>query len=136
MTMARVKDGKVVAVGVFASLADTSSERLYQMGWRILKGTPKPADGQKYEYASPYTFDADEDCVFGTWNVVPESFFTDQSAKAARGDRDALLEESDWTQVADAPVDQQPWAVYRQALRDVPQQTGFPSDVTWPTKPE
>ena len=34
--------------------------------------------------------------------------------------RDRLLKESDWTQVADAPVDQQVWATYRQALRDFP----------------
>ena len=29
-----------------------------------------------------------------------------------------------------------PWAVYRQALRDIPEQPGFPWDVEWPTKPE
>ena len=34
--------------------------------------------------------------------------------------RDRLLNESDWTQVADAPVDRQAWATYRQALRDFP----------------
>ena len=30
---------------------------------------------------------------------------------------------------------QQLWAAYRQALLDVPNQAGFPTDVTWPTKP-
>ena len=34
--------------------------------------------------------------------------------------RDRLLNESDWTQVADAPVDRQAWATYRQTLRDFP----------------
>ena len=34
--------------------------------------------------------------------------------------RDGLLAASDWTQVADAPVDKQAWATYRQALRDFP----------------
>ena len=53
-----------------------------------------------------------------------------------RNQRDLLLAESDWTQVPDAPVDQQAWAEYRQKLRDVPQQTGFPTDINWPTKPE
>jgi len=37
-----------------------------------------------------------------------------------RRQRDALLAASDWTQVADAPVDRQAWADYRQALRDFP----------------
>ena len=34
--------------------------------------------------------------------------------------RDSMLKESDWTQVADAPVDRGAWATYRQALRDFP----------------
>jgi len=33
-------------------------------------------------------------------------------------------------------MDQAAWATYRQALRDVPQQAGFPSDINWPTTPE
>jgi len=53
----------------------------------------------------------------------------------ARAQRNSLLAASDWTQVADAPVDAAAWAAYRQALRDVPQQDGFPSNVEWPSKP-
>ena len=60
----------------------------------------------------------------------------EQLAAAARSQRDALLSQSDWTQVPDAPVDHQAWAEYRQALRDVPEQEGFPTDINWPTKPE
>ena len=45
-----------------------------------------------------------------------------------RHHRDRLLVESDWTQVADAPVDRQAWATYRQALRDFP--------ATWTEGPE
>ena len=52
-----------------------------------------------------------------------------------RRTRDKLLSESDWTQVADAPVDQAAWAAYRQALRDITQHNGFPNDLTWPAKP-
>ena len=52
-----------------------------------------------------------------------------------RRKRDKLLVACDWTQVADAPVDQASWAAYRQALRDVPAQSGFPDNVTWPDKP-
>ena len=37
-----------------------------------------------------------------------------------RAHRDRLLADSDWTQVADAPVDRDAWATYRQALRDFP----------------
>jgi hypothetical protein len=41
-------------------------------------------------------------------------------AKRMRNVRNQLLAVSDWTQVADAPVDRQAWADYRQALRDFP----------------
>ena len=60
---------------------------------------------------------------------------TEQLAAQVRGERDRLLANSDWTQVPDAPVDSTAWADYRQALRDVPQQAGFPNDVTWPEQP-
>lgn len=58
-----------------------------------------------------------------------------QQAAAIRSDRNRRLSESDWTQVADAPVDQAAWAVYRQALRDVTTQEEFPWNVTWPVEP-
>jgi len=52
-----------------------------------------------------------------------------------RSDRNARLAKSDWTQLADAPVDVGAWTDYRQALRDVPDQDGFPWSVEWPEKP-
>lgn len=52
-----------------------------------------------------------------------------------RVQRNALLAESDWTQVADAPVNKTAWAAYRQELRDITEQAGFPTEVIWPTKP-
>ena len=66
----------------------------------------------------------------------PDQRQLEQEAEDVREQRDALLKDSDWTQVSDAPVDQQAWKDYRQALRDVPEQEGFPTDINWPTKPE
>ena len=62
----------------------------------------------------------------------------DRAAAEIRTERDAKLTESDWTQVADAPVDQAAWATYRQALRDIPTHANFPylQKTDWPTKPE
>ena len=51
-----------------------------------------------------------------------------------RAERDALLTETDWWAVADRTMTQAE-KDYRQALRDVPQQDGFPVNITWPTKP-
>ena len=58
-----------------------------------------------------------------------------EQAKSVRQQRGEKLKETDWTQVADAPVDKALWAVYRQALRDVTTQEGFPWDITWPKEP-
>jgi hypothetical protein len=62
-----------------------------------------------------------------------------QKAKQVRSERNAKLTETDWTQVDDTPLDnvaKNAWANYRQALRDVPDQAGFPFNVTWPAQPE
>ena len=56
-------------------------------------------------------------------------------AQEVRDQRNAELVASDWTQVLDAPVDQNAWAEYRQALRDITSQEGFPHNVVWPVKP-
>ena len=73
-----------------------------------------------------------------TWTVTPrqQAEVYETFAAQVRSQRDKLLAECDWTQgrdisaqVADA------WAPYRQALRDIPQQAGFPLDVIWPAKP-
>lgn len=62
---------------------------------------------------------------------------TEELASAARTQRNGLLYACDWTQLGDVPasVDKSAWATYRQALRDVPQQANFPTDINWPTAP-
>jgi hypothetical protein len=57
-------------------------------------------------------------------------------AESVRSYRYELLVSTDWTQLADVPqATKDLWAAYRQALRDVPQQAGFPENVIWPQKP-
>lgn len=75
--------------------------------------------------------------VNGAWiqgySVVQKS--QEYAEKNIRRERNDLLSDSDWTQVADSPVDKTAWATYRQALRDITSQEGFPFNVTFPTKP-
>ena len=57
---------------------------------------------------------------------------------AVRQQRDQLIGKSDWTTLADVPLSEQArlqWAAYRQALRDVTSQAGFPQKVDWPEAP-
>ena len=60
-------------------------------------------------------------------------------AESAYAMRSALLQQSDWTQLPDVPLtDEQraAWATYRQELRDVPSQPGFPEHIIWPVAPD
>lgn len=68
---------------------------------------------------------------------TPEDFAAqaEETAREARAHRDQLLSACDWTQGPDAPVDATAWRAYRQALRDVTRQAGFPENVTWPDRP-
>jgi hypothetical protein len=55
----------------------------------------------------------------------------------ARASRAELLQASDWTQLPDVPQAlKDSWATYRQALRDITAQSGFPRNIIWPTQPE
>jgi len=64
-----------------------------------------------------------------------ETLLAEAAVDAARQERNALLTASDWTQVADTPVDKSAWANYRQSLRDITQQDSFPDNIVWPAQP-
>ena len=64
---------------------------------------------------------------------------TEELAAQARSQRDALIAATDYLMATDYPLTdekRQELTVYRQALRDVPEQSGFPTEIVWPTKPE
>ena len=97
----------------------------------------KPYDHatQKLVPANPHLFD-------GMCCLVDVEPLTDEELQARvdtqwqviRTQRNQMLKDSDWTQVADAPVDKTAWATYRQALRDITTQTD-PFNVNWPSAP-
>ena len=58
-----------------------------------------------------------------------------QYAENIRNRRDTLIKESDWRAVSDRQLEPE-WKEYRQALRDISKQEGFPHDVKWPTDPD
>ncbi|WP_420885022.1 phage tail assembly chaperone [Alloalcanivorax xenomutans] len=83
-----------------------------------------------------------------SWELVPDYVEEDvlndsplseeQLATAARRHRNGLLRGCDWTQVPDSPLgesERQEWQMYRQALREVPEQEGFPTEINWPASP-
>jgi hypothetical protein len=58
-----------------------------------------------------------------------------EQATNVRNSRTDKLKDSDWTQIADSTADKAAWATYRQALRDITAQAGFPWIIEWPVAP-
>jgi hypothetical protein len=106
---------------------------------RVYFSTP-PAitDTQVLEENTPVLVDGRWTQAWSVRDMTAEEIQQRNDAQAAqvRDERNAKLVASDWTQVADAPVDKSAWAAYRQDLRDITAQEGFPWDINWPTQPE
>ena len=58
-----------------------------------------------------------------------------EQAANVRSTRNSMLKDCDWTQIADSTADKAVWAAYRQALRDITAQAGFPWTIDWPVAP-
>jgi hypothetical protein len=111
-----------------------SSELLASYNVYSYSKDTKPSIDKNVQYLEEGDFYQDSsDAWFRRWSIVnkPE----DTAESNIRYQRDELLQECDWTQLPDAPVDKAAWATYRQSLRDVTSQAGFPYSVTWPTQP-
>jgi len=130
----------------------TTEEILDSLGADVVFEGPQATGGTVYQFSMP---DGVEQ-VDGKWytKYILGPVFTDteeataaeqeaaykaakdaEQAKSVRQSRNDKLKECDWTQIADSTADKTAWAVYRQALRDITTQTGFPWTVEWPVAP-
>lgn len=120
--------------GAWVTLEDHRGETVYSTVTSIAKIIAAPGP-------LPNDVTALEPPDYPIWDADAEAWTQDASARdtamaeAVRAERDRRLAECDWTQMPDAPLDdtaRAAWTIYRQALRDVPQQAGFPEAVAWP----
>jgi hypothetical protein len=129
----------------------TTTEVLEALGADVVFEGPQATGGTVYQYSQASGVEQ----IDGKWytKYVLGPVFTDgettaaeqeaaykatkdaEQAKSVRQSRSDKLADCDWTQVADSPVDKTAWATYRQALRDITTQSGFPWSVTWPDAP-
>lgn len=95
------------------------TERDYNsLVWHAENTQPKPSEQELWAYEQ-------EVDLLVRWDLV-------------RRKRDKLLTACDWTQISDAPLSAEQkaaWALYRQNLRDIPQQPTEPENVVWPIEP-
>lgn len=91
------------------------------------------------DVSMPYTVTNYQLALSEAWQGEVTVEEVPETADEIRARRDKLLAATDWTQTLDAPIDaatRESMRAYRQALRDVPQQEGFPADIQWPELPE
>ena len=81
-------------------------------------------------------FTAEEEAEWDAMEAAYAAGADTRKAAVIREERNAKLAATDWTQAADVPQSvKDSYAPYRQALRDLPTQSGFPNEVVWPTQP-
>jgi len=157
----RTNDGQVMYEAEFRTFIKanggptwdtTTPEVLESLGADVVFEGPQATGGTVYQYSQRDGVEQIEGKWYTKYILGP--VFTDgettaaeqeaaykaakdaEQAKSVRTQRGEKLKECDWTQVADAPVNKEVWATYRQALRDVTAQAGFPWTIDWPTMPE
>lgn len=146
MKLAIVESGQVIKVGDHGKLFPDTSFTLegpdedFLAAHNALKVKDLPsfnADTHKVVPCEPFV-EGERVIIYQTALLTVEELVERAEFKAAhyRQQRNQLLADSDWTQLPGSPVDAGIWADYRQELRDVPEQEGFPWSVTWPTKPQ
>jgi len=129
----------------------TTEEVLDGLGADVVLEGPQATGGTVYQYSMPNGVEQ----IDGKWYTkhILGPVFTDgettaaeqeaaykamkdaEQAKSIRVDRTKRLADCDWTQLADSTADKQAWATYRQALRDITSQAGFPWTIDWPEQP-
>jgi hypothetical protein len=162
MNLRNKQTGAVVTDGEFrAAFPSTGfpihiTEQTYnEFGYDVVLEGPQASGGTVYQYSVP----AGVEQIDGKWYTkhILGPVFTDgettaaqqeaaykaqkdeEQAKNVRTQRTEKLRDCDWTQLDDTPMSntqKADWAEYRQALRDVPNQAGFPFDIEWPVQPE
>jgi hypothetical protein len=111
-------------------------EILAEYGMYPCSRSSQPAYDELVSRLADGEFTQEQDSWVLSYEVVQ---FPDSIAQEnIRTRRDELLQESDWIVVKSYERGEaipQEWLDYRQSLRDVTEQTGFPYSVVWPTKP-
>jgi hypothetical protein len=131
-----------------SGLCNYPDDELADLGWSgnggcafypVVEGSQPSHDPTTQKLTSSYEVDAANFVVNKVWSAVSYTQDEiDQRWVKVRADRNLKLTRSDYTQMSDAPLTTQEksdWATYRQALRDLPQNTANPFDVSFPTRP-
>lgn len=144
----KVEEGQVASdVGLLpeniASISEDTAVRI-SFGWYPVESVKPDSFDDFTEVWEDQQFEIQADKVI--WTLTKRAKTeeelqkqTDERAALERNLRDRLLSMSDWVVIKSVEVEVpelDSWKVYRQALRDVPEQAGFPWNIDWPQTPQ
>lgn len=109
-----------------------------------------PSTVGNYYYKDSFKLLPEKPSEYHSWNIDTETWeysaelynnYISRLTNTAIIKRNTLLLNSDWTELPSAltrlgQVKIDEWQTYRQALRDIPQQTGYPETIVWPEQPK
>lgn len=136
-TVVQVGDHRAIFPQTSFPTSGPSDEFLLENNARKVVGfLPHDDTAEKLAACDPYV-DGDLVYIVQVEPLTPEEQQERIQSQWAiiRVERNARLAACDWTQLPDSPVDKTVWATYRQELRDITSQSGFPWDVLWPQQP-
>ena len=125
----KIGDAILASYGIFHVMPDAQPD--YDNLVQTVVRDPEPNNNE-----TAVDEDTGETYKTGRWVIgyTVDNKPLDQAETAVRNQRERLLSETDWMALSDNTMSTE-MATYRQALRDITSQEGFPYSVTWPTKP-
>ena len=137
----RFLDGKPVCYGDVSFPDDYYRASAESAGYICMESDTEPEFFTRWVHTTPESPDnvGDESAGIGSIAIVlTDDEYDTVLAASARQKRDRLIAATDYLVTPDYPIESDRLAkvkIYRQALRDIPEQSGFPRTITWPEKP-
>ena len=134
-------DGKPVCCGDVSLPSDITRAKLESSGNVCMESDTEPEFYTRWVHTTPESPDnvAPKDTdVGGIAIYLTDAEYDIVLSASARQKRDRLIASTDYLVTPDYPIEPDRLAkvkIYRQALRDIPDQSGFPRSITWPEKP-
>ena len=139
--LVKLLDGKPVCCGGVTFPDDVSRTSAESAGYICMESDTEPEFYTRWVHTpadSPDNVGDKSDGIGSIAIVLTDAEYDTVLAASARQKRDRLIAATDYLVTPDYPIEPDRLAkvkIYRQALRDIPEQSGFPRSITWPKKP-
>ena len=139
--LVKLLDGKPVCCGGITFPDDVSRASAESAGYICMESDTEPEFYTRWVHTPADSPDnvGDKSGDIGSIAIVlTDAEYDTVLATSARQKRDRLIATTDYLVTPDYPIESDRLAkvkIYRQALRDIPEQSGFPRSITWPEKP-